>query len=164
MTSELHRPVPLDRIGPDGLDFEVVANEAECAALARRMLLPSITALSCRFHLRREGHSVCVAEGHLRARILQTCIVSLEDFEVTPEEHFRLRFVPAGEESEDVDPESDDEIPYEGRSIDLGEAAAEQLALALDPYPRMPGAALPESEEEPEPHPFAALARLRGSG
>ena len=42
-------------------------------------------------------------------------------------------------------------------TIDLGEAAAEQLALALDPYPRAPGAVL-EMEEEPEAAPFAALA------
>ena len=28
--------------------------------------------------------------------------------------------------------------------IDLGEAAAEQLGLALDPYPRMPGVEMPD--------------------
>ena len=34
-------------------------------------------------------------------------------------------------------------MPYGGDSIDLGAALAEQLALALDPYPRKPGAKLP---------------------
>lgn len=58
-------------------------------------------------------------------------------------------------------PESDDEIPFEGNQIDLGEAAAEQLGLALDPYPRMPGAELPEAEADVELHPFARLAGLR---
>ncbi|MDB5401383.1 MAG: hypothetical protein JWQ55_3401, partial [Rhodopila sp.] len=53
-----------------------------------------------------------------------------------------------------------DEIPFDANLIDLGEAAAEQLGLALDPYPRMPGVELPLAEDEPNPHPFAALRRL----
>jgi hypothetical protein len=43
--------------------------------------------------------------------------------------------------------------------LDLGEAVAEQLALALDPYPRVPGAELPEIESDPQERPFAALRR-----
>ena len=45
--------------------------------------------------------------------------------------------------------------------LDLGEAAAEQLALALDPYPRAPDAVLPDIPDEPEVLPFATLASLR---
>ena len=102
-----------------------------------------------------------VADGELHADVLQTCIVSLDDFDAVVDEAFRVRFVPAGEETDDQDPEADDEIPYEGDVLDLGEAAAEQLGLALDPYPRMPDAALPEVEEDADLHPFAALAALR---
>ena len=40
-------------------------------------------------------------------------------------------------------------------------ATIEQLALALDPYPRAPGAELPEIEAEPEAHQFAALGALK---
>ena len=46
------------------------------------------------------------------------------------------------------------------RVLDLGEAAAEQLALSLDPYPRAPGAELPEVATEAEANPFAALRRM----
>jgi uncharacterized metal-binding protein YceD (DUF177 family) len=161
MIPELHRPVPIVRIGPQGFDLLVEATPTECIALAERMQIPAVHALSCQFHLRPEGASVVVAHGRLLARVVQTCIVSLEDFEATVDEPFRVRFVPAGTESDDADPESDDEIPYEGDSLDLGEAAAEQLALALDPYPRMPDAALPEVDADPDAHPFAALAALR---
>ena len=72
-----------------------------------------------------------------------------------------VHFVPEGTESEDDDPDLPDEIPYPAGAIDLGEAAIQQLALALDPYPRRPD--LPEAGEElPDtPHPFAALAALR---
>ncbi len=160
MTPELHRPLSLDRIGTLGLDMTVEAKPAECAALADRMNLPRVLALSCVFHLIRESRDKVLARGVLRATVTQICVVSLEEFDATIEDVFQVRFVPAGEESEDVDPESDDEIPFEGNMIDLGEAAAEQLGLALDPYPRMPGMEMPEIEEDPEPHPFAALRRL----
>ena len=54
--------------------------------------------------------------------------------------------------------------------IDLGELAAEQLGLALDPYPRKPDAAVPaEWKAEPvvepvadeRPNPFAVLEKLK---
>ena len=161
MTPEFPYPVSLDRIGPQGLTLSIEATPAECAALAVRMKLPAVHTLSCVFHLIREGRDNVLGRGHLRARITQTCVVSLEDFEAPLEETFQVRFVPSGEESDDIDPEADDEIPFEGNFIDLGEAAAEQLALALDPYPRMPGATLADPDAEAERHPFAALAGLR---
>lgn len=161
MNPELHRPILIDRIGPDGLDIVVEATPAECAALAERMNLPAVSALSCEFHLEWENETRVVARGHLRTTVVQTCVVSLEDFEAAVDERFRVRFVPSGEEDETIDPDADDEIPYEGRVLDLGEAAAEQLGLALDPYPRMPGAELPDLEEEESTHPFAGLASLR---
>jgi uncharacterized metal-binding protein YceD (DUF177 family) len=160
MTPEFHRPLSLDRIGPHGLDLTIDATPAECSALAVRMNLPAVLAVSCVFHLIREGRDIVLARGVLRAQITQTCVISLDDFDAPVEEVFQVRFVPSGEESDDIDPESDDEIPFEGNQIDLGEAAAEQLGLALDPYPRIPGVEMPASGDEPEPHPFAALRRL----
>lgn len=165
---EFHRPVAVDRIGPAGREIEVVADAAECAALTTRMAIPAVLALRCRFRLTPEPGGVVVAEGELHARLRRECVVSLELFETALDERFRLRFVPAGaavDEDEDdeapLDVESDDEVPYPGGSIDLGEAAAEQLALAMDPYPRKPDASLPEEAAEPAESPFAALARLR---
>lgn len=161
MTPELHRPVPVDRIGPDSLDIRVEANAAECAALAARMQIPAVHAMDCRFRLTRLPGDVIAASGTLAARVVQTCVVTLEEFEATVQDEFAIRFVPAGQETEDPDPESEDEIPYTGGVLDLGEAAAEQLGLALDPYPRMPGAELPAAQDEASPHPFAALAARR---
>ena len=96
----------------------------------------------------------------MRAKVTQTCVVSLDDFDAPVEEVFQVRFVPVGQETVEMDPEADDEIPFESNVIDLGEAAAEQLGLALDPYPRMPGVEMPAVEDESEQHPFAALRRL----
>lgn len=159
MTSELHRPVAADRIGTMQVEIEVEADAAERTALARRMRVADILALRCRFRLRRLSADTILAEGRLQATVVQTCVISLEDFPAGIDEAFRVRFVPAGTESDDLDPETDDEIGYAGSTLDLGEAAAEQLGLALDPYPRAPGAALPDIADEPEAHPFAALRR-----
>ncbi len=162
---ELHRPVNLDHVGPSGLDVMVDASSAECAALAERMQIPAVHTMRCTFHLVREDRDHFAATGRLRARITQTCIVSAEEFETEVDEAFRVRFVPAGEESEVIEPEADDDLPYEGNTIDFGEVATEQLALAIDPYPRMPGAELPDEAAddgaEAPPHPFESLARLR---
>ena len=164
MTPEFFRSLTLDRIGPDGFDITVTADAAECAALALRMHLPEIQSLTCRFRL-GAGLTGCVdATGSLQARITQICIVSMDDFPAMIAEDFTVRFVPSGMENEDPEIDSPDEIPFTGAVLDLGEAAAEQLALALDPYPRKPGAILDAAVAASPENPFAGLARLRRGG
>jgi uncharacterized metal-binding protein YceD (DUF177 family) len=109
--------------------------------VARRLGVPAVAALTCRFRLTRISGAI-VAEGRLDAMVTHVCVASLDEFEAPVTEEFRVRFVPAGRESEELDVDADDEIPYSGGMIDLGEAAVEQLALALDPYPRKPDAAI----------------------
>jgi uncharacterized metal-binding protein YceD (DUF177 family) len=161
MTPELDCLIPLDRIGAHGLDVVVEASTTERAALAARMGIPAVRSLVCRFRVTRNGADRFTAIGHLSAHVVQTCVISLDEFSAEVDEHFRLSFVPAGEEADDIDPEDPvDEIGYRGSVLDLGEAAAEQLGLALDPYPRRPGATLPEHGAEPAPaHPFDVLRR-----
>jgi hypothetical protein len=161
MTPELHRPVVVERVGAAGLDYLVEATPEECVALAHRMQLPAVLSLTCRFHLQRDLGKALMARGHLTARVIQTCIISLDDFTATVEERFEVRCIPAGAESDDLDPDAPDEIACDDGIVNLGEAAAEQLALALDPYPRAPGAELPDIEVEPEPRGFAGLEALR---
>ncbi len=157
---ELHRPVRVSRIPPEGMEIVVEANETERQALAARMGLPAIPALRGRFVLTRQGNGVVEAAGRLEAVVVQTCVVSLEEFDSSLVEDFAVHFVPEGTESDDPDPESVDEIPYAGDTIDLGEATAEQLALTLDPYPRRPDATLPEADAATDPR-LAALAAWR---
>jgi uncharacterized metal-binding protein YceD (DUF177 family) len=161
MIAELSRPLAVERVGRAGLDLLVEASRDECAALARRMNLPAVLSLSCRFHLEQDRAATLSARGHLVARVVQTCVVSLEDFTTIVEELFVLRLVSSGTESDNPDPEEPDEIPYDDGIVDLGEVAAEQLALALDPYPRAPGAVLPEIEIDAEAGQFASLSALK---
>ncbi len=160
---EFHRPLPAERIGPAGADHAVAADAAECAALAVRLGIPAVLSLTCRFHLVRHAAGRIAAKGHLAARLVRECVVSLEPFEVDVMEDFRIAFVPAEAIEDQLDIDADDEVPYDGGAIDLGEAAAEQLALTLEPYPRRPGVALPETGDAAEASPFAVLARRRPS-
>ena len=158
---ELHRPAPLDRIGPRGLSMEVEAKPDELPAIAARLRILALESLHCAFKLRRVGASTVEAEGVLRARVTEACVVSLDPFSHDVEETFTVHFVPPGAEDDNPDPEAVDQIPYVGGAADLGEAAVEQLALALDPFPRKPGAALPAEAGEEAPSPFAALLARR---
>ena len=161
MTHEFSRRLPIERIGPVGHGLTVEADAAELARLAERLRLPAVNALTCRFHLRSAPNRTFIAEGWLDAVVTETCVVSLDEFPLPVSDHFVVRFVPAGSESDDIDPDSDDEIPYSDGVIDLGEATAEQLALALDPWPRKPDADLPSAAPDGPASPFSALRHKR---
>lgn len=160
-------------IGAAPVRRRITADVGECGALAAEFGLPGIAGLTGDFTLqaaRGQTGSFIDAELTLEAKVTQVCVVTLEPFEVKVQETAQLRFVPAaalgeGAELAELNPESlegPDEIPYTGESVDLGAALAEQLALALDPYPRKPGAELPAGFTDSVAHPFAALAARRG--
>lgn len=148
----------------------VSASPDECAALATAFGLPAIAALSARIQMNRLPDGRVAAQLDLDARVTRICVVTLDLFEQPVAERAALVFVPArdrenageGEMIDDLD--SPDEIVADGTVIDLGALAAEQLALALDPWPRKPDAALPDSGEARTEGPFAALAALRRGG
>lgn len=162
---EMSRLVPLGAIPDSGREEHVVATPAECAALATRLMIPAIEALDAWLRLVPEPGGAIRATGRLSARVVQTCVVTLDPVVQQVDAPLDLRFRPLGQALSD-DPEGPDEMEMEGSALELGEAVAEQLSLALDPYPRTPGASLPELEDAPEeqrPNPFAALGR-RGPG
>ncbi len=165
MRPELHRPLPVERLKGGG-EQVVEATAAEREAIAARLHIPGVLALRCRFDFSpATSDGTLAACGLLQARVMQECVVSLDAFEADITEDFAVRFVPQGQESTDDDPLSDDELVYEGGVIDLGEAAVEQLALALDPFPRRPGAVFLEAEPDQEPDsPFARLGSRDHSG
>ena len=148
------------------------ADAEERAALATRFGAISVPRFSfaAKFDPWRDGWRV---SGVARARVAQSCVATLVDVDQVIEERFERCFTPHPEaeaSEQDIDPEAEDPPEFLGDSIDVGEIAAESVALALDPYPRAPGAefiaaaAAPEGAadiEEAEIRPFAALAALR---
>ena len=160
---------PLDVRQVEGLVANLTASEAECAALAARFGLVRIGRLEANVALTRDGRNVHAA-GNFSADIVQTCAVSGEELPVLIREPLALRFVPAGSQRPDEEVELDadalDEIEYDGSHFDIGEAVAQSLALAIDPFAVGPGAETARSEaglrNEGETGPFAALKGLLG--
>lgn len=140
--SEFTRMIDLREIG--NAPVVLTATAEQCAALARRFDLVAVHALEAVVALEPEGRIVS-ATGRLTASIVQSCAVSGEDLAVEIDEPIELRFVPAhegGVPGEEIELEADqlDEIEYTGHAFDLGEAAAQTLALAIDPFLEGPGA------------------------
>lgn len=144
---------------------------AERAALAARFGIVRIAAMRGQVTCLRDGAAVDVS-GRLTAQITHACAISGEDIATVIDEPLALRFVPAvptdapADEEIELDADALDEIPYEGTAFDLGEALAQSLALAIDPF-----AIGPEADrvrrayglDAPDPAgPFAALVALKG--
>jgi hypothetical protein len=145
--SELERLVRVRPLPGEAVVIE--ADAAERAALATRFGLPGIDRLRAEVEVEPRGQAIR-ARGRLTAAIRQTCAISGEDFPATIEEELDLRFVAQGaldpavdEEAEleiELEAEDCDEIEYAGDTFDLGEAVAQTLGLAIDPYAEGPGA------------------------
>ena len=164
---EFSRPVDLREIRDAPMHLE--ADEAERRRLAGRFGISSISSLTADVTLVPEG-AIVRAHGRLKAQIMQACAVSGEDFPVGIDEPVSLRFVPMNttytpDEEIELDADDCDEMEYEGTSFDLGEAIAQSLALAIDPFAEGPNAEAARKaaglSEEGASGPFAALAALR---
>ena len=168
MTPEFSRTFRLDELGGAPRAVSIAAGADERAALATRFGLIGIERLEATAELTRDGDTV-TATGRIGGEITQACVASGDPVPARISEEFALRFMPAGQEAapDEVElAEGDlDELDYEGGSIDLGEAVAQTMALALDPFPRAPGAedklrAAGVIGEE-DAGPFAALKALK---
>lgn len=168
MTPEFSRTFRLDELGGGPRAVSIEADEGERAALAARFGLIGIDGLKATAELARNGDTV-TATGRLEGEVTQSCVASGEPVPARIAEDFALRFVPLRGESdaEEIElAESDlDELDYEGSSVDLGEAVAQTMALALDPFPRAPGAEEKLREAgvlgEEDASPFAVLKALK---
>ncbi len=160
--TEFSRPTRVQPLPRDGLALEIEANAQERAALAKLNGLPGIERLSASFRIAKWRRGVEV-EGELSARVTQTCVVSLEPFEVDIDEPIEAKFLPVEAMPAATESEADADAPdplVDGR-IDLGALASEFLTLALDPYPRKPGVAFEPSSPAKEPEsPFSRLRAL----
>jgi hypothetical protein len=163
-------PVTLHEVPPTGRRFELVADEAARAAIAKSADLRALPRLEATFDVSRHGTEGLRVAGRVCATVGQLCVVTLDPIENEVEEIVDLVFVPGAtsaaadatgrigiEEAAEEAPE-----PLLGDSVDLGAIATEFLILGIDLYPRKPEAVFqaPPIEDSAE-HPFAALAALR---
>jgi uncharacterized metal-binding protein YceD (DUF177 family) len=167
MSDRFAHQLRLDQLR-DGERLDLVADDAERTAVARRLGLVSLGRLEAHVRLARTGDLVH-AEGRLLAALDQSCVVTGDPVAAHVDEPFTLLFTPEPMGGPDLEIElgqSDcDVVFYNGAVIDLGSAIADTLAVSLDPYPRSAGAdaALREAGvlSEEQASPFAVLAKLR---
>ena len=167
MTDRFAHQLRLDQIR-SGDRLDLAADEAERAAIAKRLDLARLERLEAHVSLERTGE-VVRAKGRLVAALDQSCVVTGAPIAAHVDEPFEMLFTP--EPPADPDDEIElgaadcDIVFHDGAAIDLGTAIADTLALSLDPYPRSAGAdaALREAGimTEMEASPFAVLGQLR---
>ncbi|MDA0230971.1 MAG: DUF177 domain-containing protein [Proteobacteria bacterium] len=175
---EFPRPIDVSDLPAHGLDISVQATPAEREALCRRFELVELRTLEARIRVERardgDGGAAIRVQAELHGEVTHQCVVSLEPFPVEVDEEFSILFqfsaTKPGDSGdlEDVMAENSPE-PLDTPEIDVGELVAQHMALALDPYPRGPGARLELSAEEAHisdlaarpDNPFAILGQLK---
>ena len=166
-------PITVEQIPDTGLHRDIEASAAICEAMAELGGLREILSASASLDVTPKSGGRVHVEGRIRARIGQTCVVTLDPIESDIDEPIDLIFAPPEQIPEmaalvDEAAESAVEIPDPPEPIvngviDLGRLATDALFLGVDPYPRKPDAVfeVPVVPPDPEDHPFAALKALQ---
>ncbi len=166
----------IEKLGATPAHVITKADANTCIALAEYLDVEAVENFRSELTVRRWRRYGALVEGNVSADIVQQCVVTLEPVRTPVSETVTARFLPASmiqaDEDKDagilIDPLADDPPEaFDGREINLGALLLEHLALGIDPYPRAPGAALPESltpaatEPGKRANPFQVLAKLR---
>lgn len=165
-------PVTVAQIPDGGLHRELDADEAQRKAMAEISGVREVISAHASLDVMPKSGGRFHVTGHVRARVGQTCVVTLDPIETELDEPIDQMFAPSeqipalsdlvddtGEGANDIDPPE----PIEGGTIDLGRLATDALFLGIDPYPRKPDAVFDREITPPDPkdHPFAALKALK---
>lgn len=164
---------PADLATHEPTRFELVLEEASCAAIARDIDVSGLRKVRFKGELKPIGKRDWQLSAHLGATVTQECVVTLAPVTTRIEEDVTRQWLAAARktvEEEEVEmPEDVTQDPL-GEVIDLGEVLIETLALALPLYPRAEGADLAEQNfaekgitpmTDEDARPFAGLASLR---
>ena len=181
-TGAAHRRLIVpDEVNPQGLALEIEFDSAEREALRRRLDLLTLEQLAAelRFEPADDCEGAIRVSGTIRARLAQSCVVTLEPVPRALSESISVLYAPLPEDPSaheiEVLAEGDEAEPLPAEGIDASEMVAEHLALFLDPYPRHPDApdeplTFTAGEKKPEKSasgddtaagPFAALGQLK---
>ncbi|MFN4089244.1 MAG: YceD family protein [Alphaproteobacteria bacterium] len=170
---EFFRPVRLGQVGRGGHHASIAATPAERTALAARFELASLARLEADVTVEPMGRGdLYRVHGTFRAELEQICVVTGDPVPARFDQPFATTFTTDPQAAEpgtiEVDIEAEDPPePIEGDAIDVGEAVVQELAVSLDPYPRVDAPAADGDETAadeallPPTGPFAALARLK---
>lgn len=138
--SAFQKLVRLDEVQVAGFERRLEPNEAERAAIAKRLGIPAVNHLTGDIALKRIAGGFDLI-GHFDAVLDRICVSSLDPVSETLSEDFAICFSrdAIGDAAEiEIDADAPEPLPEEG--FDLVEILVQQLALAMDPYPHKEGA------------------------
>ncbi len=155
-----------------GLVLDLTADEATRAKIAESFGMVSLNALTVRAETRALPgiKPVVRVRVTLDGDVTQECGVSLEPFSHPIASEIEIDVIQAADVTDEVAPVGENELRLDdldepdvvgNGQIDIGQYAIEALGEAYDPFARKPGVVFEEPEAEPEPSPFAVLARLK---
>ena len=171
----LERIYNLGSLGRAGAEVVVTARRDELAQLARWAGVREVVSFEATVNLKRLSATRFSYDAELQARIGQDCVATLEpiDTNLCRNLHRQMYLAePSARSGSDdvvIDPDSEvDDIREEITDLryDLAKPLLEELVLAIDPYPRAPGAAFasPPEPDAARPNPFAILKNLKNRG
>jgi uncharacterized metal-binding protein YceD (DUF177 family) len=164
--NEFSHVVKLSEVGDHSRNIRLTADAAERSGLMARFDLAALDSLEAEISLKPEAAGV-VATGRFTASLAQYCIASNDPVPALLNEPIHIRFIPEPVAGGEIELEAGDcdTMFHDGQTIDLGEAVAQSLGLALDPYPRSPEAQkilkAAGVKAEDEIAPLGALASLK---
>jgi uncharacterized metal-binding protein YceD (DUF177 family) len=141
--NEFSHVVKLSEVGSHSRNIQLSADEAARAGLMARFDLAALDCLKAEISLAHDSKGV-VATGRFAADLAQYCIASHDPVPAQMDEAVHIRFIAepviSGEVELELEADDCDTMFHDGQTIDLGEAVAQSLGLALNPYPRSPEA------------------------
>jgi uncharacterized metal-binding protein YceD (DUF177 family) len=161
-------PVVVADLPDAGREFELAPDAAERQSLARYADVNAVPKLVASLRVIPDGRGGASVDGTLRGAVTQNCVITLDEFDNPIDELISMRFAPAETIAREpdglVDIKDDPPDPLVGGALDLAAAVAEIFSLAVDPYPRKPGAVFnpPQATPAGKDSPFAALEKLKG--
>ena len=161
---EFSRLVPVARVAGQPLRTKIEATAEERERLARRFALVALDRLAAEVTLQRIGGDQIRLEAAFEAEFAQSCVVTLDPVPGRIAETFSLLYGPPQEAQSEIEIAAEEPVfePLSGEAIDIGEAVAQELSLALPQFPRLADAVVePVDVSDKEDGPFAALERLR---
>ncbi len=161
------RPYELGRLGQAGDEIVIAPSGDELLRIAEWAGIEAVEAFRATVDLAKISPTRYALDAELEADIVQSCVVTLEPVKshIARTIHRDLFLTQTKPSLEiDVAPlEEDGREEIASLRYDLVVPVLEELALAIDPYPRAPGVefAAPKEAGEAPVHPFAALRALR---
>jgi len=180
MTSELPFTAPYDLAGlavrGAAREVNLTPSKPERAATAAWLGIEGIERLQATVTLSRESDDRYTYATNFDAEVVQACVITLEPvtshisgefkrvFRVRPKTSNRRRKAPE-EPAAAFELSADENEPevLDSPILDLAGPVIEELSLALDPYPKAPGATFesPAEEADSTESPFAVLKELK---